>query len=79
MPRNGFDVPGLYPVFVLQRIGFMDAAEQMAASLHRCGGDVCRIDHRLDSHLFMVVQRRRYVPLFVLERHVHLLGIYGGI
>ena len=57
MPRDRRDAAGLHAVPVLQRLRFVDAAEQMAADGDRGGGHVRRADPGLGLHVPVVVQR----------------------
>ena len=79
MSRDGHHDPRAHALPVLQRLRFLDAAEQVAAGGDRRGGHVRRTGARLDLHVSLVVLRAGTVEQPLPERDVHLLGEHGDL
>ena len=66
-------------MFVLQRVGFLDATQQMASRIYRGCRYVRRIDPSVHSHMDLVVQHRWVSQFLVLVDHVYMLGQYDNV
>ncbi len=79
MSRDRHHGAGAHALPVLQRLRFLDAAQQMASRDDRRGRHVRGTGAGLDMHFFMVVFHAGLAEQPVPQRDVHLLGHHRAL